>query len=47
MRFCEFLPKLEVLTEVSKFANQFDNEVDYNLPITQVVSTTQSTKYKT
>ena len=33
MRFCESLPKLEVLTEVSKFANQSDNEVDYNLHI--------------
>ena len=33
MRFCESLPKLEVLTEVSKFANQSDNVVDYNLPI--------------
>ena len=33
MSFCESLPKLEVLTEVSKFSNQSDNEVDYNLPI--------------
>ena len=33
MRFCESLPKIEVLTEVSKFDNQSDNEVDYNLPI--------------
>ena len=31
MRFCESLPKLEVLTEVSKFANQSDNEVDYKM----------------
>ena len=28
MSFCESLPKLEVLTEVSKFSNQSDNEVD-------------------
>ena len=33
MRFCESLPELEILTEVSKFSNQSDNEVDYNLPI--------------
>ena len=30
MRFYETLPKLEVLTEVSKFTHQSDNEVDYN-----------------
>ena len=33
MGFCESLPKLEVLTEVSKFAHQSASEVDYNLPI--------------
>ena len=33
MRFCESLPKLQIMTEVSKFSNQLDNEVDYNLPI--------------
>ena len=33
MSFCECLPKLEVVTEVSKFSNLSDNEVDYNLPI--------------
>ena len=33
MRFCQSLPNLEILTEVSKFSNQSNNEVDYNLPI--------------
>ena len=31
--FCESLPRLQVMTEVSKFSNQLDNEIDYNLPI--------------
>ena len=33
MRFCESLPKLDVITEVSKFSTQSESEVDYNLPI--------------
>ena len=30
MRFCESLPKLQVMTEANKFPIQLDIEVDYN-----------------
>ena len=33
MRFCESLPKLQVMTEVNKFSIQLENELDYNLPV--------------
>ena len=33
MRFCESLPKFGIVKEVSKFSNQSDKEIDYNLPI--------------
>ena len=33
MKFCDSLPKFEVITEVSKFSNYPDNEPDYNLPV--------------
>ena len=33
LKFCESLPKFEVVSEVSKFANHSDNEPDYNLPV--------------
>ena len=32
IRYCESLPAFEVVNEVSKFSNQSNNEVDYNLP---------------
>ena len=33
LRFCGSLPKLDVITEVSKFSTQSESKVDYNLPI--------------
>ena len=33
IRICESLPKLDVMTEVSKFSTQSESEVDYNLPV--------------
>ena len=32
-RFCDFLPKFAIANEISKFSNQYDKEVDYNLPV--------------
>ena len=32
MRFCEFLPSFEIISETSKFSNFSQNEIDYNLP---------------
>ena len=48
MRFCESLPKLQVMTEVNKFSIQLENEVDYNLPILSscMYYTVKSTKLK-
>ena len=33
LRFCEFLSRFEVVSEVSKFSNITCNEIDYNLPV--------------
>ena len=33
IKFCECLPSFNVVNDVSKFSNQYHNEVDYNLPI--------------
>ena len=33
MKFCDLLPKFEVVREASKFSTYLDNEADYNLPV--------------
>ena len=33
IRYCESLPAFEVVNGVSKFSNQSNNEVDFNLPV--------------
>ena len=30
---CDSLPKFAIVNEVSKFSNQYDKEIDYNLPV--------------
>ena len=33
MRFCEFLPNFEIISETNKFSNLSQNDIDSNLPI--------------